>query len=396
MNRLAIDGGKPIRKTYLPYGRQWIDDDDIQAVVDVLKSDWITTGAKVGEFEEKFAEYVGAKYAVAVSSGTAALHAAVFAAGIGPGDEVVTTPLSFAATSNCVLYQGGTPVFADIQKDTLNINPKEILKKINNKTKAIIPVDFAGQPCDYDEILKIAKEHNLIVIEDAAHALGAEYKGRKLGSMADMTIFSFHPVKHITTGEGGMITTNDAKLAERLRRFRNHGFTSEARQREDRGSWFYEMIDLGYNYRLTDFQCALGISQLKKIEKLISLRQQIANSYNKAFANLPEIRLAKAIENVRHVWHIYVIQLNLEQLHADRPTIFKALRAENIGVNVHYIPIPLHPYYKKRFGNRQEDFPVTASFYDSAITLPLFSKMTQDDISSVIYAVEKVLSYYRN
>jgi len=258
-------------------------------VVEVLRSDWVTTGPKVAEFEAKLANYVGTKYAVVFSSGTAALHAAVFAARIGPGDEVITTPMTFAASANCVLYQGGKPVFADVQPDTLNIDPEEIKKKLTPRTKALIPVDYTGQPCDLDEIKDIARKHGLIVIEDAAHALGATYRGKRIGTLSDMTVFSFHPVKLITTGEGGAVVTDDPELARRLRIFRNHGITTEAREREKAGDWFYEMVYLGYNYRLTDIQCALGLSQMNKLDSWLARRQEIARRYNEAFAELPEI-----------------------------------------------------------------------------------------------------------
>ena len=393
MSKLAIEGGKPVRETYLPYGSQWVDEDDIQAVVDVLRSDWITTGPKVDEFEKAFAEYVGAKCAVAVSSGTAALHAAVFAGGIGTGDEVIITPMTFAASANCVLYQNGTPIFADIQPDTLNIDPKEIEKKITRRTKAIIPVDFTGHPCDLDEICDIAKRRNLLIIEDGCHALGAEYHGKKIGSLSDMTVFSFHPVKHITTGEGGIITTNNPELSNRLRIFRNHGITTEARERQKKGAWFYEMVDLGYNYRITDFQCALGLKQLEKINAFLERRKEIAVKYNEAFDGIPEITTPYVKENVTHAWHIYVIQLNLDSLKDNRTGIFVALRAENIGVNVHYIPVHTHPYYRKKLGPLS--YPIAEAVYERIITLPIFPKMTDDDVNSVMNAVRKVIDYYR-
>jgi len=263
---LAIHGGQPVRKTLLPYGHQNIDEDDIRAVVEVLRSDWITTGPKVAEFEEAFAEYVGARYAVSFSSGTAALHGAAFAASLGPGDEAITTPMTFCATANCVLYQGARPVFADVCPDTLNLDPDEVGRRITSHTKAILPVDYAGHPADLDPLLELADRHGLVVIEDACHALGAEYKGRRVGSISHMTMFSFHPVKHITTGEGGMVTTNDVELARRLRMFRNHGIDSDARQRQAQGQWYYEMVALGYNYRLTDIGCALGLSQLRRLD----------------------------------------------------------------------------------------------------------------------------------
>jgi UDP-4-amino-4,6-dideoxy-N-acetyl-beta-L-altrosamine transaminase len=395
--KLAINGGKPVRDKLLPYGHQWIDEEDIKAVSEVLRTDWITQGPKVTEFEEEFARYVGAKYAVAVNSGTAALHATCFAAQIEKGNEAITTPITFAASANCVLYQEGTPVFADINEDTLNIDPVEIKKKITKKTKVLIPVDFTGRPVDLEKILQIAKKNNLLVIEDASHALGATYKGRKIGSISDMTIFSFHPVKHITTGEGGMITSNNKEYYERLKLFRTHGITKEKNKLLDYdGPWYYEMQELGYNYRLTDFQCALGISQLKKIDRIIQQRREIVQKYNCEFKDMPEIKIPQLNPtDSNSAWHIYMIQLNLEKIKTGRREIFEALRAENIGVNVHYIPVHLHPYYQKKFGYHKGDFPKAENYYSRAITLPIFPKMTEKDINDVVKAVKKVINYYK-
>jgi len=394
---LAINGGKPVRDKLLPYGHQWIDEEDIAAVSEVLHSDWITQGSKVAEFEKEFASYVDARYAVAVNSGTAALHAACFAAQIENGDEAITSPITFAASANCVLYQGGTPVFADIDVGTLNIDPVEIKKKITKKTKALIPVDFTGRPVDLEKILQIAKNNNLIIIEDASHALGATYKGSKIGSISDMTIFSFHPVKHITTGEGGMITTNNKEYYERLKLFRTHGITKDKNKMSKcDGPWYYEMQELGYNYRLTDFQCALGLSQLKKIDRIIQRRRKIVKKYNYEFKDMPEIKIPQINPvNSNPVWHIYMIQINLEKLKEGRREIFEALRAENIGVNVHYIPVHLQPYYRKRFGYHLGDFPKSENYYSRAITLPVFPKMSDKDIDDVVKAVKKVINYYK-
>jgi perosamine synthetase len=397
VKELAINGGKPIRDKMLPYGHQWIDQDDIKAVSEVLQSDWITQGPEVEEFEKNFAIYVGARYAVAVNSGTAALHTACFAAGISKGDKVITTPITFAASANCVIYQGGTPVFADIREDTLNIDPEEVKKKITSDTRAIIPVDFTGLPADLEEIQKIANKNNLLIIEDASHALGATYKGSKIGSISDMTIFSFHPVKHITTGEGGMITTNNNKYYERLKLFRTHGITKEKDKLLNyEGPWYYEMQELGYNYRLTDFQCALGIAQLKKIDKNIQRRVEIVKRYNDEFKDLTEIIIPELNPlDSTSAWHIYIIQLNLEKLKVGRKEIFEALRAENIGVNVHYIPVHLQPYYQKRFDYCRGDFPKAENYYSRAITLPVFPKISDKDIDDVVTAVKKVINYYR-
>jgi perosamine synthetase len=391
---LAIHGGSPVRESLLPYGRQALDETDIQTVVDVLRSDWLTTGPKVGEFEEAFAARVGAAHAVSFSSGTAALHGAAFAAGLKPGDEAVTSPMTFAATANCVLYQGATPVFADISPDTLNIDPEQIEKRVSSRTRALLAVDYAGHPADLDPILEIAKRHNLIVIEDACHALGAEYRGRRVGSIADMTVFSFHPVKHITTGEGGMVATNNPELAETLRRFRNHGISSEARQRQSAGQWHYEMVLLGYNYRLTDIACALGLEQMKRLDSNLARRREIAARYTAAFREIRGVIPPAVRAEVNPAWHLYPIRLDIEKLAADRGEVFRALRAENIGVNVHYIPVHYHPYYRERFGDKRGEFPVAEDAYERLISLPMFHAMTDGDIEDVIQAVTKVAAHY--
>ncbi|WML46080.1 UDP-4-amino-4,6-dideoxy-N-acetyl-beta-L-altrosamine transaminase [Neobacillus sp. PS3-40] len=382
------------RESYLPYGRQWIDDKDIQAVVEVLKGDYLTTGPNINQFEQAVADYVEAKYAVAFSNGTAALHGACFAAGIGDGDEVITTPMTFAASANCVLYQGGAPVFADIDEHTYNIDPIEIEKKITEKTKAIIPVDFTGQPVHLDSILEIAKKHNLIVIEDAAHALGATYKGRKVGSISDMTMFSFHPVKHITTGEGGIITTNNREYYEKLLQFRSHGITRDPDiMIRNEGPWYYEMQFLGYNYRMTDLQAALGISQLSKIDRFVELRKKYVSMYNDAFKDLHAIQIPYQVKDGSSSWHLYIIRLKREKLLVSRKQIFEALLNENIGVNVHYIPVHLQPYYQK-LGYQRGICPNAEKLYEEIITLPLFPAMTEDDVQDVIKAVTKVIRLY--
>ncbi len=391
---LAIDGGTPVRKTLLPYGRQSIAEEDIQAVAKVLRTDWLTTGPKVAEFEEAFAAWVGAKYAVSFTSGTAALHGAAFAAGLKPGDEAITTPMTFAATANCVLYQGATPVFADVIPDTLNIDPAQVATRLTPRTRAILPVDYAGHPADLDAINDLAFQHGCIVIEDACHALGAEYRQRRTGSVSDMTVFSFHPVKHLTTGEGGMVTTDRADFAETLRRFRNHGISSDARQRQTDNKWHYEMVLLGFNYRLTDIACALGLSQLKRLEANLSRRREIAALYGAAFSDLEGVTVPAVRGDVNPAWHLYPIRLNLEKLTADRGQIFRALRAENIGVNVHYIPVHLHPYYHDRFGDRTGEFPVAEDAYAKLISLPMFHGLTDEDVSDVIRAVGKTLGHY--
>lgn len=398
LETLAIHGGSPVRKSLLPYGRQSLDDADIQAVVEVLKSDWLTTGPKVGEFEERFAAWVGARHAVSFSSGTAALHGAAFAAGLEAGDEAITTPMTFCATANCILYQGATPVFADVSPDTLNLDPKEVSKKVSARTKAIFAVDYAGHPAALDELgqlaeTQVAQGRSPLLIEDACHALGAEYRGKRVGGIADMTVFSFHPVKHLTTGEGGMVTTNDARLAETLRRFRNHGISSEARQRQEAGQWFYEMVLLGFNYRLTEIACALGLSQLERLDANVARRREIAAQYGEAFRDLPAIVIPAVREDVNPAWHLYPIRLKLEMLAVGRGEIFQALRAENIGVNVHYIPVHQHPYYRER-SKSKESYPVTEHAYERLISLPLFHSMTVQDVEDVIHALLKVVTHY--
>lgn len=395
INELAINGGKPIREGYLPYGRQWVDEEDIQAVVDVLRGDYLTTGPTIKEFEREIANYVGAKYSVAFANGTAALHGACFAAGIGQSDEVITSPLTFAASANCILYQNGTPVFADIDPRTYNIDPQTIRELITERTKAIIPVDFTGLPVDLDAINEIAQKYNLIVIEDAAHALGSIYKGKKIGSLSDMTMFSFHPVKHITTGEGGIITTNNEEYYQKLIQFRTHGITREANKLiNNHEPWYYEMQFLGYNYRITDIQAALGISQLKKLAKFIEIRNNYAQTYNHAFQDIEEIVCPVQPEDVFSSWHLYVIRLNLEKLTVRRNEIFKALLKENIGVNVHYIPVYFHPYYQ-RLGYPKGLCANAEKLYEEMITLPLFPAMSKQDINDVTHAVKKVISHYR-
>lgn len=394
LETLAIHGGTPVREKMLPYGRQSLDEEDVRAVVEVLRSDWLTTGPKVGEFEERFSAWVGAKYGVSFSSGTAALHAAAFAAGLGPGDEAITTPMTFCATANCVLYQGAKPVFADVSADTLNLDPGEVRKRVSPRTKAIIVVDYAGHPADLDALRALAEQGGLLLIEDACHALGATYRGRRVGGVADMTVFSFHPVKHVTTGEGGMVTTDDAVLAETMRRFRNHGISSEARQRQESGQWFYEMVLLGFNYRLTDIACALGIAQMGKLEANLARRRKIAAQYLKAFSDLSVVEVPAVRQEVDPAWHLFPIRIKPESLSAGRADVFRALRAENLGVNVHYVPVHTHPYYCDRFGYRGGEYPVAEDAYQRLITLPIFHGMSDRDVEDVITAVKKVAMHF--
>lgn len=367
----------------IQYGKQSIDEEDIQAVADVLRGDYLTTGPNVAAFEKVVAEYVRAKYAVAVANGTAALHAACVAAGIGPGDEVITTPITFAASANCVLYCGGTPVFADIKPDTYNIDPEDIKRKITEKTKAIIAVHFTGQPCEMDEIHAIAEEYHLLVIEDAAHALGADYKGKKIGAVSDMTTFSFHPVKHITTGEGGMITTNDEKLYEKLKLFRSHGITrNENLMTHNEGGWYYQQLELGYNYRITDIQCALGVSQMKKLERFVARRRELAARYNDAFCGIEGIVCPKQEKGCNNSWHLYVVQV------WNRKEVYDKLQKAGIHVNVHYIPVYRHPYYQEH-GYENVACPNAEKLYDHMLSLPLYPDLTNEEQDYVIEQVKK-------
>jgi UDP-4-amino-4,6-dideoxy-N-acetyl-beta-L-altrosamine transaminase len=373
---------------YIPYGRQCIDEDDIQAVVDVLKSDYLTTGPNIAEFEKIVADYVGAKYAVAVSNGTAALHVACLAAGIEEGDEVITTPITFVASANCVLYCGATPVFADINPDTYNIDPMDVRKKITSRTKAIIAVHFTGQPCEMDELRQIAQDNNLLIIEDAAHALGADYKGNKIGSISDMTTFSFHPVKHITTGEGGMITTNSEEYYNKLLLFRSHGITRDpSLMTTSEGDWYYQQLELGYNYRITDIQCALGISQMKKIDLFIKRRREIVEKYQKEFADCSAIILPAQKEGCNNSWHLFVIQV----LGKDRKWIFDSLRDKGIGVNVHYIPVYTQPYYRNH-GYDKTYCPISETVYSNFISLPIYYGLSDDEQDYVIKEVKSLIN----
>lgn len=389
---LALYGGQPVRQDFLSYGQQWITEEDVQAVVETLQSPYLTQGPKIDQFEQAIAEYAGTKYAVAFINGTAALHGACYAAGIDDGDEVITTPMTFAASANCVLYMGGKPVFADIDKQTYNIDPINIEKLITSKTKAIIAVDYTGQPADLDGIKALCKKHHLVFIEDGAHSIGASYKGEKVGSQADMTMFSFHPVKHITTGEGGIIVTNSEEYAKKLRLFRSHGITKDT-LKGDEGPWSYEMVDLGMNYRMTDIQASLGCSQLKRLDSFVKRRREIANQYTVAFHNIPNVVVPFQEAAGESSWHLYMLRLRLDSLSVDRKTIFEALRAENIGVHVHYIPVHTLAYYRN-LGYKKGICPNAELYYEEAITLPLFPKMTEEDVQSVIKAVQKVIGYF--
>lgn len=396
MEKLAIFGGNPVFENKIGYGHQYIDDADIQAVVNVLKSDFLTCGPQIDEAEAKLCEITGAKHAVLVSNGTAALHAACFAAGIGPGDEVITTPITFAASANCALYCGGKPVFADINLDTYNIDPDSIERCITEKTKAVVAVDFTGQAVEIQWIREICDRHNLIFIEDAAHSLGTKFNRKPIGSLADMTEFSFHPVKTCTAGEGGAITTNNDKLYKKLLLFRTHGITrvNEWMDKPSEGGWYYQQVDLGYNYRITDMQAALLSSQLDKLDIFASRRKELVKRYNEAFNEIPEIIVQKEIPESDTVRHLYIIQLDLEKLTCGRKEVYDALQAEGVGVNVHYIPVYSFPYYQK-LGYKMGLCPNAEFLYERIISIPLFYSMTDEDQEKVIKAVKKVISYYR-
>lgn len=396
MEQLAIFGGKPMRETPISYGRQFIDDADIQAVVEVLKSPWLTCGPQIPALEKKLCEITGAKYAVAVSNGTAALHIAAMAAGIGPGDEVIVSPITFAASANCVLYCGGMPVFADIDPETYNIDPKSIRERITEKTKALVVVDFTGQAADYDEILKICEEYGLILIEDAAHAIGTKYNGKGVGSYADLTTFSFHPVKTVTAGEGGAVTTNDEKLYRHLLRLRSHGITRNQDEmvNESHGPWYNEQVELGYNYRLTDIQAALVSSQLDKLHQFVARRKEIVAKYDEAFAQIPELIVQKEIPASDTARHLYILHLNPETAKCTRREMYDALYAENVCTQVHYLPVYWHSHYEK-LGYEKGLCPNAESLYEHEMSLPLFYTMTDEDVESVIAAVKKVLYFYR-
>ena len=396
--------------TFIPYARQSLTEDDIAAVVDVLRGNWLTQGPNIVAFEEAVAKRVGADFAVAVATGTAALHCACYAAGVGPGDNIITSPITFAASGNCALYLGADVKFVDIRPDTYCLDPEKLEAAITPETKAIVPIDYTGQPCDIDPINEIAKRHGIAVIQDSAHALGAEYKSSPVGALSDMSIFSFHPVKHIAMGEGGLVATNDEELAARIRLFRTHGISNEPSmmqlqdQAADRASdktrdmngpekapWYYEMQALGFNYRITDIQCALGTSQLKKLDKFLQRRREIASAYNDAFSQSPLLTIPFQEADRQSAWHLYMLRLNLDKMTKTRRQVFDDLRSSGIGVHVHYIPVHLLTYYRDRYGHGRGDFPEAESYYDSALTIPMFPAMTDDEVDRVISTVIEVV-----
>lgn len=396
MDKPAICGGKPIRDTKIFYGHQYIDDADIQAVVDVLKSDYLTCGPKIGELERKLCEVTGAKYAVACSNGTAALHMACQAAGIGPGDEVITTPITFAASANCALYCGARPVFADINEETYNIDPANVEALTGEKTRAVVAVDFTGQSVELDRLLAHCRENNLVLIEDGAHVIGTSYNGKKNGSIADMTTLSFHPVKTVTGGEGGAVLTNNEEYYKKLLLYRSHGITRDVSlmENEPDGPWYYEQIALGMNYRMTDMQAALIISQLDKLSMFSARRKEIVKAYDEAFQKLPQLFVQKEIPQSDTTRHLYILRIRPEKLSIDRKQFFEALAAENICCNVHYIPTYYFPYYRK-LGYKRGLCPKAEKLYEEIISLPLYYAMTDKDVNDVINAVTRIAEYYQ-
>ena len=396
MNKPAILGGTPVRDTKLYYGHQYIDDADIQAVVDVLKSDYLTCGPKITELEEKLCQITGAKYAVVCSNGTAALHMACMAAGVEPGDEVITTPITFAASANCALYCGAKPVFADINDKTYNIDPENVKALTTEKTKAVVAVDFTGQSVELDKLMAHCKENNLVLIEDGAHVIGTKYNGQPNGSIADMTTFSFHPVKTVTGGEGGAVMTNNEEYYQKLLLARSHGITRDTAlmEEEPHGGWYYEQVSLGYNYRMTDIQAGLLISQLDKLPMFSQRRKEIVAKYDEAFLQMPEIQVQEEIPESDTTRHLYILRIKPEMLTINRREFFDALAAENIMCNVHYIPTYYFPHYQ-RLGYEKGICPKAEKLYDEMMSLPLYFGMTNQDADDVIAAVKKLVEYYR-
>ncbi len=377
---------------FIPYCLPTLDESEIDEVVDTLRSGWLTTGPKVTRFEETFRNYVGTEHAAAVNSCTAGLHLSLAALDIGPGDEVITTTLTFCATANVAVHLGATPVLADICLDDYNLDPADVERRITPKTRAIMPVHYAGQPCRMDELMEIAERHNLAVIEDAAHAVGAEYKGKSIGGIGHTTSFSFYATKNMTTGEGGMVTTNDAELANKIRLLTLHGMSHDAWDRyTDKGSWYYEVLAPGYKYNMMDIQAALGIHQMEKLESFIEERKHQAELYQRYLGDLEEIILPATRPDVRHVWHLYPIRVVADRLEIDRSEFIEALRERGIGTSVHFIPVHKHPWYREHYGYQPTDFPNAEAVYEGLISLPLYPRLGEDGVGRVAEAVRDVV-----
>jgi dTDP-4-amino-4,6-dideoxygalactose transaminase len=396
MEKPKIAGGKPVREKFLPFAQPLITDEEVKEVSEVLRSGWLTTGPKVHEFQDRFREYIGSKRAVAINSCTGGMHVALTALGIGPGDEVITTTTTFAATGHVIALLGAKPVLVDIEKDTYNIDPKEIEKAVTEKTKAILPVHYAGHPCEMDAIMDIANEHKLFVVEDAAHTVGTDYKGKRIGTIGNATAFSFYAIKNMTTGEGGMITTNDEELADKMQKLLYFGINKDAWKRyEQAGTWYYEIETLGYKYNMDSMQGALGVVQLRKLDGFNKTRSEYAAYLTKRLEHLEELQLPVAREGIKHVWHLYPILVKTENLKTSRNEFIDALRAENIGTSVHFIPLHLHPFYQKNYGYKKGDFPNADYAFERMISLPLYPKMTKEDLEDVATAVEKIVNHFR-
>lgn len=392
----AIAGGQPVRKTNLPYGYHWVGAEEERELIDTLRNGWLTSGPKTAAFENGIAKFVGSRHAVALASASAALHLALLALEVGPGDEVITSPLTFVATANAILHVGAKPVFADIDSETMNVDPASVARLINRRTKVILPVHYAGQPCDMAALTKLARKHRLRIVEDASHAIGASVGKRSVGSIGDLTCFSFHPVKNMTTAEGGMITTNRPQLASRIRSLRFHGLMEDYITRSKRDHFHYpRMRLLGFKYVMTDLQASLGIHQLRRVAEFTERRTALANMYRKAFADLPEVRCPVVKPGVTSAWHLFVVRLDLEHLRCTRDEFIDALKCENITASVHYLPVPMHPYYSERFGFAEGDLPAAEQAYREIVTLPLFPRMREEDVNDVVAAVKRLVRYFR-
>jgi dTDP-4-amino-4,6-dideoxygalactose transaminase len=387
-----IEARTPVRKHLLPFNQPDISPTEIEEVVDTLRSGWITTGPKTKTFEQRFAAYVGARHAIAVNSCTGGLHVALAAADIGPGDEVIVPTMTFCSTANVVVHQGATPVLVDVEPDTLNIDPERLEAALTPRTRAVLPVHLYGHPCDMDRIGEIAEAHNLLVVEDAAHAVAAKWHGERVGAFSPATVFSFYATKNLTTAEGGMITTDHDAYAERMRIWTLHGISRDAWKRYSaEGSWYYEVSVPGFKYNLTDLQAALGLHQLARLESMTRQRAELAARYDEGLSDLQEIELPAVRDGIRHAWHLYPIRLRLEQLTIDRAEFIEQVKAEGIGTSVHFIPLHRHPYYRERFGSRPTDFPVADAAYKRLVSLPLYTRMSEQDVDDVVEAVRRVV-----